>query len=102
MYKKSQYGKVSCGAEVSVRNSQVTVSIAPAKIVPKTSAQKYNATLAQGKKIASLLSECGQVQYRQRFQVLINLWNIWADGKEATVVTLIADKPANGAGTHLN
>jgi len=100
MYKKSNRGSSSHSAELSsVDNPRVTLAMAPAKVVPKTSAQKFNHTLAQGKKISSLLSECGQEQYRQRFQTLVDLWKIWASGKEATVVTLVAEGPVNGAGS---
>lgn len=96
MYKKGKHGTANgCPLPLGPR---VRTKVAPAKVVPSTPPGKYNLAEGMGRKIAAVLSECGDMQFAQRYKVLLDLWKMWASGDEVAVMKVVAGRLASADG----
>lgn len=64
------------------------------KVQPKTAADKYNNSLSLSKKVCSVLSERGAVQYARGHSMLKELYNILAQGEDAMIFRIVDGKTA--------
>lgn len=74
----------------STQNCRIVSKVAPAKVVPKSSNEKFSRSMARAKELCAILAECGDSQYGLRYQVLLDLLKIWSKGDEAVVAKVVA------------
>jgi len=84
-------------SHISVDNSgvcsRVSVAVLPDEAVPKTSAEKYRHSMNLARQLCSVMADCGQREYGQRYALLRDVVKIWAEGKEAILSTV--DSPVS-------